>query len=361
MKKIIIILIAVVAVSFIGFKVMKGGNGNEKQYKIVSLQRGTIVDKALAIGKITPRNEIQVKSKIAGIVRKLNAEVGDKIEEGQILVDITPDPTPLEITEARRNVEISKVAFDQVQSEYNRQKDLLAKKLISQQEFENQQMAYEKAKLSLQLSQEKLALLEKGHTEFEGIKVESTVKAPISGTVLEKFVNVGDPVVPLTSYQAGTALFTIANMNDLIFRGTVDEIDVGKIKIGMPVEFKIGALPGVKVEGEVSRISPKAKQEDNATLFDIEISINNPKQLQLRAGYSCNAEIIIRKAEDVLYIPERLITFSNDSSFVEVEDSIGHIEKQPILIGLSDGVNAQVTSGLASDAKIVERPPKEIN
>ncbi|MEJ2637426.1 MAG: biotin/lipoyl-binding protein, partial [Calditrichia bacterium] len=131
MKKIIIILIAVVAVSFIGFKVMKGGNGNEKQYKIVSLQRGTIVDKALAIGKITPRNEIQVKSKIAGIVRKLNAEVGDKIEEGQILVDITPDPTPLEITEARRNVEISKVAFDQVQSEYNRQKDLLAKKLIS--------------------------------------------------------------------------------------------------------------------------------------------------------------------------------------------------------------------------------------
>jgi HlyD family secretion protein len=360
MKKAIWVVLALVVLSVVGFRILKSSNGSEKAYKLVNPEHGTIVDKALAVGKITPRDEIQVKSKIAGIVKKIHVEVGDKIKEGELLIDITPDPTPLELTEARRNLELSEVGFDQAKGEYDRQRDLLDKNLISQQEFENQKMAYQKARLGLQLSREKLALLEKGKTEWEGVKVESVVKAPITGTILEKFVNVGDPVVPLTSYQAGTPLFTLADMNDLIFRGTIDEIDVGKVKVGMPVDFKIGALPGVIVHGAVSRISPKAKQEDNATLFDIEIGIENAESVQLRAGYSANAEIIIRKAEDVLYIPERLVSFNNDSAFVEVEDTSGQVHKNQIEIGLSDGVNVEVKDGLATSSKIVERPPKEI-
>jgi HlyD family secretion protein len=360
MKKILIISAIVIVVLVAGFALMKNGNGSEQQYKIVKPEKGEIVDKALAIGKITPRDEIQVKSKIAGIVKIMHVQVGDKIKQGELLADITPDPTPLEITEARRNVEIAKVAFDQARNEYTRKKDLLEKSLISKQEFEQEEMAYQQSKLQMQLAQEKLGLIEKGRTEYAGIKVESVVKAPVSGTILEKFVNVGDPVVPLTSYQAGTPLFTIADMNDLIFRGTVDEIDVGKVKVGMPVELKIGALPGVVVKGEVSRISPKAKQQDNATLFDIEIAIKDTKATELRAGYSANAEIIIQKVEDVLYIPERLVTFKNDSAFVEVEDTSGQVHQVQIEPGLSDGVNLEVAQGLAMDDNIVERPPKEI-
>ncbi|MEJ2049948.1 MAG: efflux RND transporter periplasmic adaptor subunit [Calditrichota bacterium] len=360
MKKIIIISLVVIVVLVAGFTLFKNGNGNEQQYKILKPEKGEIVDKALAIGKITPRDEIQVKSKIAGIVKKMHVEVGDKIREGELLADITPDPTPLEITEARRTVEIAKVAFDQAKNEYARKKDLLDKNLVSRQEFEQEEMAYQQSRLQMQLSQEKLALIEKGRTEYSGYKVESVVKAPISGTILEKFVNVGDPVVPLTSYQAGTPLFTIADMSDLIFRGTVDEIDVGKVKVNMPVELKIGALPGVVVKGVVSRISPKAKQQDNATLFDIEIAITDTKAPELRAGYSANAEIIIKKVEDVLYVPERLVTFQNDSAFVEVEDTAGLVHKIQIEPGLSDGVNLEVAKGLAVDDKVVERPPKEI-
>ncbi|MFZ0391777.1 MAG: efflux RND transporter periplasmic adaptor subunit [Calditrichia bacterium] len=360
MKKIIIIGISILIIAFLGFTFLKKGNGEESAYKTLHAERGTIVDKALAVGKITPRNEIQVKSKIAGIVHKIYKEVGEQVKQNDLLIDIIPDPTPLEITEARRSEEIAKVAFEQAKNEYNRQKGLLDKDLISQQEFENQKMAYEQAKLQLQLTEERLALLEKGRTEYAGIKVESVVKAPINGTILEKFVNVGDPVVPLTSYQAGTALFTLADMSDLIFRGTVDEIDVGKVKTGMPVEFKVGALPGATVSGVVSRISPKARQQENATLFDIEITIKNPEDLQLRAGYSANAEIIIQKAEDVLFLPERLVHFENDSVFVEVEDTSGGVHNELVTLGLSDGVNVEVVDGISNDDAVVERPPKVI-
>jgi len=167
-------------------------------------------------------------------------------------------------------------------------------------------------------------------------------------------------VVPLTSYQAGTPIFTMADMSNLIFRGTIDEIDVGKVKVGMPAEIKIGALPGQIIEGTVSLISPKARKEDNSTLFDIEITITDTKGTHLRAGYSANADIIIQRAENVLHVPERLLTFKDDSVFVEVENADGSVETLPVEIGLSDGVFAEVTEGLAESTKVVERPPKEI-
>lgn len=360
MKKILLIGGGVIIIGVIALVFFRNGKSEQAAYKTVPLGRGTIVEKALAVGTITPINEIQVKSKIAGNVKAIHAEVGDQINEGEFLVDIIPDPTPMEITEARRNVEITQVAFKRAEREYERQKALLEKKLISEQAFETQTMNYEEARLRLKLNQERLSLIEKGKSGSESDAVETKVKAPITGTILEKFVNVGDPVVPLTSYQAGTPIFTLADMSHLIFRGTIDEIDVGKVKLGMPTEIKIGALPGSMVEGKVSRISPKARKEDNATLFDIEINITNPDSVQLRAGYSANADIIINRARDVVQIPERLLIFENDSVFTEVETAPSIVEKRPISIGLSDGVFAEVTEGLAESTLVVERPPKVI-
>jgi len=360
MKRIVFIVIGILVVGGGLFLFTRNGKGDQEAYKTVPVSRGTIVEEALAVGTITPRNEIQVKSKIAGIVKSIHAEVGDYIHLGEPLVDITPDPTPMELNEARRNVEIAKVAYEQAEREYNRQQELLDKELISQQDFENQAMKYEEARLRLQLNEERLSLIEKGMAGTEENTVESKVKAPISGTILEKFVNVGDPVVPLTSYQAGTPIFTLADMSELIFRGTIDEIDVGKVQVGMPAEIKIGALPEEMVHGVVSRISPKARKEENATLFDIEIELSNPDSVELRAGYSSNADIIIRRAEDVLQIPERLLTFREDSTFVEVEVQPNVVEERPVTIGLSDGVNAELTSGVAESTLVVERPPKVI-
>jgi len=328
-----------------------------KDYKIMHLTRSTIVEEALAIGTITPENEIQVKSKIAGIVVKCYVEVGDEVHKGDIMVQISPDPTPIELTEARRDLQMKEVALKNAELQYERNVELRAKNLVSDETFESIKFKYDQAKLQRDLCQDRLLLIEKGQAG----KIESVVKSPIEGTVLEKFVNIGDPVVPLTSYQQGTPLFTLADMSSLIFRGTIDEIDVGKVGVGVLAELEIGALPGKSVLGKVIRLSPKARKENNATIFDIEIKIVDARGITLRAGYSANAKIILNKATDVLVVPERLLSISNDSVFVEVEDSAtGSVTKRPIVIGLSDGINAEVKSGLVIADRLVERPPKEI-
>ncbi len=356
--KIIGIIVILIALGFVSKQLLsRKKTDNGKGYKTLQLTRATIVEEALAIGTITPENEIQVKSKIAGIVVERFVEVGDEVQKGDLMVQISPDPTPIELTEARRDLQMKEVALKNAKLQYDRNVELLGKNLVSEEEFESIKLKYDQSKLQKDLSKDRLSLIEKGHAG----KVESVVKSPITGTVLEKFVNIGDPVVPLTSYQQGTALFTLADMSSLIFRGTIDEIDVGKVSVGVLAELEIGALPGKSIQGEVIRISPKARKENNATVFDIEIRIVDTRGVTLRAGYSANAKIIINKAENVLSIPERLLAFEDDSVFVEVEDTTtGIVSKRPIKIGLSDGISAEVKSGITAEDLLVERPPKEI-
>jgi HlyD family secretion protein len=276
-------------------------------------------------------------------------------------VEIQPDPTPLEYAEAKRQVEIDSVTYENQRKEFERTRELLAKKLVSQQDYDQASRSAGETELRLKLSRERLSLIEKGKTKIAGRNVESVVKSSIDGTVLERKINVGDPVVPLTSYQAGTELFTLADMNELIFRGTVDEIDVGKLSEGMSTVLKIGALPNDTISGVLYKISPKAKKEENSTLFDLEIKITKTGPSMLRAGYSANADIIITKKEDILLIPERLVEFVEDTAFVQVKDSTtGEVERKIIQTGLSDGLKIEVTEGLNEGDILVEKPPKEI-
>jgi len=359
-KRVLLIGIGVVVLIFVVFSVFKGGSGKNNKITTVKVEKGKIVDKALAIGTIVPKNEISVKSKISGIVKKEFVEIGDKVKKGAPLIDISPSPTPLEFAEAKRSVELAEVTFQTSQKEYQRAKTLLEKNLISEEDFDRKKKSFDEGKLRSQLAQERLSLIEKGKTQIAEKKIESVIKAPITGTVLEKKVNEGDPVVPLTSYQAGTELMTLAYMDDLVFKGTVDEIDVGKLEEGMKAEIKVGAIPDDTVEGVLYKISPKAKKEENATLFDVELKITKLGEKMLRAGYSANADIIIKKKEDIILIPERLVEFNGDSTFVEIKNSSGEIIKKPIKIGLSDGMNIEITEGLAEGDEIIERPPKEI-
>ena len=186
------------------------------------------------------------------------------------------------------------------------------------------------------------------------------IKAPITGYILERNLNVGDPVVPLTSYQAGTELMRMADMKKLIFKGSVDEIDVGKISEQMPAELQIGALPGKTVSGHVNRISLKARKEQNTTVFPIEIVIDDAGDAVLRAGFSANANIIIAKKDSVLSIPERVVTFRNDSAFVRILND--QLEPEEIFIetGLSDAINIEIIKGLEEGQKVLEKEVKEI-
>ena len=294
------------------------------------------------------------------IVKKVFVEVGDEVKTGDPLLEIKPDPTPLEYAEARRNVELAEVNLEKAENEYNRMKKLLDESLISRQEFDSVENEYKQLKLRLSIAKEKMALIEKGRTMVADRQVDTVIKSSTQGTVLERRVNEGDPVVPLTSYQAGTELLILADMETLMFKGTVDEIDVGKLTEGMDAELKIGAIPDEEILGRLAKISPKAKKQDNATLFDVEIDITQKGLKVIRAGYSANAELVINRSDKTLYIPERLVEFKDEKTTVEVKNENGEIVKKEIKVGLSDGINIEVLEGLEEGEEVVERPPKEI-
>ncbi len=360
-KKIFIpVLIVVIIAAVIILKAKNSSNGKDNGIKMVKVQRGDIVENALAIGRIEPKKEIAVKSKISGIVKTVFVEVGDEVKIGEPLLEIKPDPTPLEFAEAKRNVEMARVNLEQADNEYNRMKKLLNDNLVSQQEFEAAENEFKQLELRVKIALERLALIEEGKTKIADRQVDTVIKSSVEGTILERKINEGDPVVPLTSYQAGTELLLLADMNSLIFKGTVDEIDVGKLEEGMTAELKIGAIPDEKILGTLTKISPKAKQQENATLFDVEIEITQRGKKMIRAGYSANAELVINKAENTLFIPERLVEFNEDKTYVEVMDDNGEIIKREVEIGLSDGINVEIKDGLAEGEEVVERPPKEI-
>jgi HlyD family secretion protein len=366
MKKFIKMTVGVLALGGVGFAlfmlVPRSASGNTQPFSLVAVERGTIVDKALATGQIVPTQEIQVKSQISGIVKVTYVEVGDVVREGDKLFQILPDPTPMEVTEANRAVDLARVTFDQAKRALARAQALVDGGILPRAQYDEKVEAHDQASIQLSLARERLELLKEGRIQKEVGGVDSIIRAPTSGTVLERLVDPGDPVVPLTTYQEGTALLTLADMDHLVFKGTVDEIDVGKLTEGQMVRIQIGALPDAAIGGRLVRIAPKATEEEGSTLFAVEVAIENAGDTVLRAGYSANADVIIQEKKDVLLIPERLLTFEDEQTFVELPPDMEGDEpvRQEVTIGLSDGLQVEIVAGLAEDAQIVERAPREI-
>ncbi|SMO83467.1 efflux RND transporter periplasmic adaptor subunit [Gracilimonas mengyeensis] len=346
-----------------GFYYLYSNNEEQgpQEEPFVTAEVGTVVEKALAVGTIEPENEIEVKSKISGVVSRMFAEAGDYVEKGEPLIEVSPDPTPLELAEAKRSLERTRIEAENLRKELDRMETLLEKNLVSQQQYDQSLEQFDDVQVRVQIAKERLELLESGRIKIGDTMIESVIRAPISGYILEELVDEGEPVVPLTSYQAGTALMTMAEMENLLFKGTVDEIDIGKVQLGMPVEIKIGALPADTILGEVSHISLKAQEEDNATVFPIEITITDTKGAVLRAGYSANADIIIQKMENMVTIPERVIDMRDGKAFVDVPgETPGSREEKEITIGLSDAITVAVTGGLEEGQKVLERPVRTL-
>jgi len=353
----VIVPVVVAAVLFIG----NSSNSSDEQLPKVTVKKGTIIDKALAVGTIEPEIEISVKSKVSGVVKRILVDVGEYVKAGQPLLEVKPDPAPLELADAKRQVELAQVDVDNLQKDRSRQEILIKNKLISDKEFEDFQKRYDEAELRLKIANEKLALLESGKVKIGETEIESIVKAPIDGFVLNRAIEVGDPVTPQTSFMEGTVLMKMANMQRLLFKGTVDEIDVGKMKEGMDVEIKVGALPTDTVKGILRKIWLKAEKKENATVFPIEILIPGARSATLRAGYSANAHIIIQRKDSVLIIPERVVTFRNDSAFVKLALGPDKPEERLIKTGLSDAISIEVKSGLKQGDEVYEKPVKKID
>ncbi|MEW6337356.1 MAG: efflux RND transporter periplasmic adaptor subunit [Acidobacteriota bacterium] len=357
------IVVAIVGAAAFGVaRATRDGKDSQAAFTTVEVKRGTITDKALATGQIVPEQEIQVKSQISGIVKECFADVGDRVTAGQPLFAITPDPTPLELNEVERGVQLAEVAYAKAAADFERNSALSRDGILSTEAFDSSKQVFDQARIQLDLARERLALTRDGKIQRAKGGVDSVIRAPAPGTVLRRHVNPGDPVVPLTSYQAGTPLMTMADMGTLMFKGTVDEIDVGKLQDGLPVRIKIGALPEATVTGRLTRIAPKATEKEGTTLFDVEAAIDSAASVVLRAGYSANADIVIQEKTDVLVVPERLVTFDKETATVEMEPTQpkAQPEKRTIKVGLSDGINLEVSEGLKEGDKVVQRPPKEI-
>jgi HlyD family secretion protein len=362
--KILVGLFVVSAAVLGAYGWLRGRDQGEGGIKFVDVASGSITDKAVAVGQIEPRLKYHVKSKISGIVKRCNVEVGQAVRAGDPLFEIVPDPTPAELIEAERRVQLAEAAFERARADNERAVELGRSGIVSRDGLDAKLEAFEQARITFEQAQDQRELLRKGRVTNGGERMESVIRAPAGGTVLERLVNPGDPVVPLTSYQAGTDLATIADMSDLIFKGTVDEIDVGKLKAGLPVRFRVGALPEAKVSGRLNKIAPQAREKDNARLFEVDIELDRSSQAELRAGYSANADVIIREKKDVLLVPERVVTYEDGGKKASVEVP-GDGPKDPpkkveVKTGLSDGLNVEVVSGLKAGDKVVQRPPKEI-
>jgi HlyD family secretion protein len=362
-----LVLLAGVATAVYAFS--RSGRKADGGMKLVDAQAGSITEKAVAVGQIQPRQKFSVKSKISGIVRACRVQVGDRVKAGDPLFEIGPDPTPLELTGVDRAVESAQATFQRAKLDFDRAQELYRQGITPKSDVDQKRETFELAKVALNKAEQDRDLTRKGSlakTATTGL--ESIIRAPAAGTILTRLVNPGDPIVPLTSYQPGTEMATIADMSDLVFKGTVDEIDVGKLHVDLPARIKVGALPTDVVTGRVSRIAPQAQQKEGATLFDVEIELDANPKLTLRAGYSANADLIIREKKDILTIPERLVLWEDGGkkSFVEIPDekakgSKVEPKKIEVKLGISDGMNVEVVSGLAKGDKVVQRPPKEIS
>jgi len=337
-----------------------GGGGDDDTRKTVTAEPGTIVDKALAVGRIEPEVEIGAKSQVSGVVQRRLAEEGQFVRAGTPLLEIKPTPTPLELAEARRQVQLRELELANLRLELDRNEKLREQGLVSEQDYLATRQRFEQVQIQQQIAAERLSLLEEGRITAGTGRLETVIRSPIDGFILEYTIEVGDPVVPISTYQEGTVLVRMAEMSKLIFRGTVDEIDVGRLTEGMSVELKVGALPDAKVSGRLIRISLKARTEDNSTVFPVEIALTETSGAVLRAGYSASADIIIERRDSVLTIPERLVTTKNDTSRVTVLLPEGTTEERIVKLGLSDAINVEVLDGLRAGDRVVEPPPREI-
>ena len=361
----LLVLILVGAAAGAIYAYVGNRGGEENGLTLIEAELGDITEKALAVGQIEPRERFQVKSKISGIVVRCFVEVGDVVRAGDPLFEIAPDPTPQELLNVDHRVRSADASFDKARADYDRGLELHDEGLLSKGDLDAIKEAYELAQVSVEQARDNRELTRLGIVSGGVTKVERIIRSTASGTVLSRTVDVGDPVVPLTSYQPGTELASIADMSDLIFNGTVDEIDVGKIAAGLACRIKVGALPDEVVTGRLARIAPQAQRSEGATLFDVEIELDPHPEIVLRAGYSANADVVIREKTEIVLIPERLVIFSDDGTetFVEIP-SVGpeaEPEKIAVTLGLSDGLSVEVVEGLAAGDQIVQRPPKEIS
>jgi len=312
----------------------------------------SIIKKTVATGSVVPRKEIDIKPQVSGIIEELYVEEGEMVRVNDLIAKIKIIPNMVNLNNAESRLNRAKIAYDDAKRDYDRQKDLLSQGVIASAEFEDYEVAFNQAKEEVGSAENNLQLIREGQTKATMETTNTLVRSTINGMVLDVPVEIGNSVIESNTFNDGTTIASIADMNDMIFEGKIDETEVGKIKVGMPLFLTIGAIDDISFNAELEHIAPKGVEENGAIQFEIKAKVFLNEGNFIRAGYSANADIVLEQVDSVLAVQENLLQFDNDSAYVEVETGPQEFEKKYVKTGLSDGINIQILEGITLEDKI---------
>lgn len=324
-------------------------------YEIVTPATGTVETKTVATGHVEPRYEVLIKPQISGIISELMKEAGQKVTAGEIIARVKVIPEMVQLNSAESRVNVADISLKQIESTFKRDEQLFKQGIMTAEEYDVSKANYMKAKEEYDNAQNALEIVRDGIAKNSKVSSTTQIRSTITGMILHVPVKVGYSVIQSNNFNEGTTIASVADMNDMIFRGNVDETEIGKINEGMPIKLTIGALESQTFQAVLEYVSPKGEEKNGAIQFEIKAAVSLPDTAFVRAGYSANAEIVLKRAENVLTIPESTVEFRGDSAFVQLvkqEKPTQVFERHPIKTGLSDGIKIEVKEGLTSSDKI---------
>ena len=342
------IVFALIALFIIGtFVFLYQKSKPEKvEYNEITVERGDIQRTTVLTGKIVPRNEVNIKPQINGIISELLKQAGEQVQEGEVIAKLKVIPDMNSLSSAQSRVRLSEINLKQAKTNYEREKVLYDKKLVSDEEYEQVLQAYNQAKEEKAAAQDALEVIRDGVSSSNAKGSSTLVRSTISGLILDIPVKVGNSVIQANTLNEGTTVATVANMGDLIFDGNIDETEVGSLSEGMPMIITVGALKDFSFDATLEYIAPKAVENNGTNQFEIKAAVVVDQEDQIRSGYSANAEIVLEQKEDVLFIPESALEFVGDSTFVYIKKDDDYVRTK-VGTALSDGVHIEVTEGLS--------------
>lgn len=358
------ILMALVAVIFIGtfvFLYIKS-QPHPEVYDEFTLQRMDIRKTTVVTGKIEPRNEVNVKPQISGIITEILKEAGETVQEGEVIAKVKVIPDMGSLSAAQSRLRLAEINRKQAQTDYDREKTLFDKGLVAADEYDKIAQALRQAREEVDAAQDNLEVVRDGVSKSNASASSTLIRSTITGLILDIPVKVGNSVILANTFNDGTTIATVANMNDLIFRGNIDETEVGRLSTGMTMKITIGALQDLKFDARLEYIAPKATDQNGANQFEIKAAVNLPSNAtNIRSGYSANAEIVLAEAKNVLAVQESAIEFDGDDTYVYVIKGEGDkqtYERRKVQTGISDGIHIEIRSGVKPNERI--RGPKMI-
>jgi HlyD family secretion protein len=325
------------------------------EYETLAVEVADLERTTVATGKIEPRDEILIKPQISGIVAEVYKEAGQPVRKGEVIAKVKVIPELGSLNSAESRVRLAEISAQQAETDFQRVQRLHDEKLISQEEFEKGLVSVKQAREELQTAKDNLQIVKEGITQNSASFSSTLIRSTIDGLILDIPVKVGNSVIMSNTFNDGTTIASVADMNDLIFRGNIDETEVGSLHEGMPVKITLGALQDRQFQAQLEYISPKGVETNGTNQFEIKAAIQVADSLTVRSGYSANAEIVLESARQVLAIPESALEFSGDSTFVYVlTDSVPQqqFQRRQVQVGMSDGLRIQVKQGLKGTERL---------